>query len=284
MRAPHVLILAAWSMFALESGLASPSQPQAEGARIREHLSRVERQLRAGDVSRLDHARRAAREAALDALHVYWRAGVFPHNHDFPGVRRPYFVDRHGTRCAMAYVIEHAGGAKLVARVSRTANNARVRELAGDPELIAWLDRNGMTAEEAALVQPEYGYRHPYNDPSREYHWDVAVLALEVSGVALNMPRSSSWESRRLCGIYGFIGGIVGGSAGLARMNNHPGLGQLEAYGGLLMFGLAVHNLNHPPREVPVLAASHPNGGWSATPGVNVSAEGVPQLAVSVTF
>jgi len=65
-------------------------------------------------------------------------------------------VDRYGTRCAMAYLIEQSGGGDLVARVAATHNNARIPELRSDPELGAWLWRNGMTLEEAARIQPAY--------------------------------------------------------------------------------------------------------------------------------
>src|SRR5436309_1683677 len=76
----------------------------AEVARIRWHLARVEVQLRARDVSALTPAERAARTRSLDVLHEYWVRGVFPVNTDFPGRHVPYFIDRYGTRCAMAYL------------------------------------------------------------------------------------------------------------------------------------------------------------------------------------
>jgi MYXO-CTERM domain-containing protein len=68
----------------------------------------------------------------------------------------PYFVDAFGTRCAMAHLIESTGAAALVARVAAARNNALVPELAGDPELVAWLDQAGLTAAEAARIQPSY--------------------------------------------------------------------------------------------------------------------------------
>src|SRR6266498_3064149 len=128
----------------------------AEGRRIRVRLSGVERELRWKDVSALPPAQRAARARSLDILHAYWTRGVFPKNTDFPGQRLPYFVDRYGTRCAMAHLIEQSGRGDLVARVATAKNNARIRELKNNPELVRWLEENGITAAEAARIQPEY--------------------------------------------------------------------------------------------------------------------------------
>jgi hypothetical protein len=135
---------------------SSHGSPPGEVARIQAHLAEVEREMLARDVSHLTEAQRQARAGRIAALRAYRERGVFPHNHDFAGERVPYFVDEHGTRCAMAYLIEQSGGGDLVRRVAATANNARVPELAGDAELTAWLDANGLTLAEAARVQPTY--------------------------------------------------------------------------------------------------------------------------------
>src|SRR5205814_9777675 len=133
----------------------------AETTRIRTRLASVEQHLRRTDVSRLTPAQRAARARNLDVLHAYWVRGVFPKNTDFPNERMPYFVDRYGTRCAMAYLIEQSGHGDLVARVAATNNNGRVPEFKHDPELVLWLEANGLTLEEAARVQPAYCFEEP---------------------------------------------------------------------------------------------------------------------------
>lgn len=134
----------------------------SETARVRTHLATVESELRRRDVSALTPAQRRARSRNLDVLHEYWVRGVFPVNTDFPGQRVPYFVDRYGTRCAMAYLIEQSGRGDLVARIATTHNNAYVRDLKDDADLAAWLRDNGLTAAEAARIQPTYG--SPYAD------------------------------------------------------------------------------------------------------------------------
>src|SRR6266536_6143917 len=163
----------------------------AEARRIRVRLSGVERELRWKDVSALPPAQRAARARSLDILHAYWTRGVFPKNTDFPGERLPYFVDRYGTRCAMAYVIEQSGRGDIVARVAATNNNARIRELKSDPELVAWLRDNGLTAAEAAHIQPQYGPppipQPTTKDASPGYKTTTAVaVGLNATTLVLN--------------------------------------------------------------------------------------------------
>jgi hypothetical protein len=132
------------------------SDPE-EVARIQGHLSRVERALRARDTSALSDALKRSRERNLDRLHVYWTAGRFPHNHDFADKRVPYFIDAHGTACAVADLVIASGHEALAQRVARTADNAYVRDLASDPELVRWASESGLTLDELAWIQPTYG-------------------------------------------------------------------------------------------------------------------------------
>ncbi|MDC0741684.1 MYXO-CTERM sorting domain-containing protein [Polyangium mundeleinium] len=127
-----------------------------EKARLVAHFRAVLAELRAHDTSHLSPDQRAARAGLIAELQRYARTGRFPRNLDFPGIRMPYFVDAFGTRCAMAHLIEATGETDLVARVAKAANNAFVREIEGDAALRAWLDRAGLTAAEAARIQPSY--------------------------------------------------------------------------------------------------------------------------------
>jgi hypothetical protein len=127
-----------------------------EVARLRRHFRRVLAELHDMDVTHLSAEQAASRTRLLDELARYARRGRFPKNRDFPGTRIPYFVDADGTRCAVAHLIESTGASALVTRVAAARNNAYIRELAGDGELLAWLDRAGLTVAEAARIQPNY--------------------------------------------------------------------------------------------------------------------------------
>jgi len=131
--------------------------PEVEVARVRAHLIGAEQMMDARDVSALSPEQRASRRRARERLRAYRARGEFPGN---PGtVRVPIFIDGHGTRCAMAHLIEASGAGAYVLEVARSRNNARVVELADDPRLVAWLDANGLTLQEAARIQPTYDGR-----------------------------------------------------------------------------------------------------------------------------
>lgn len=126
-----------------------------ETERIRAHLYTAEQLARSHPTDHLDADRAARRERALEVLSAYRERGVFPKNKDFPRPT-PYFVDAAGTRCAMAELIHATGDDGLVDAVASTRNNARVHELADEPALIAWLEANGLSVDEAAAIQPNY--------------------------------------------------------------------------------------------------------------------------------
>jgi hypothetical protein len=149
------------ALILLASGTASAqlrplTAVEADRIRIREHLTRVEEQLRAADVSDLTDAQRAARELNIERLHAYRLAGEFPHgNPAQPGPRVPTFIDADGRACAMGHLVIESGHRDVAEAIARDQNYARVPEIA-HPALVPWLEANGMTLEEATLVQPSY--------------------------------------------------------------------------------------------------------------------------------
>lgn len=227
--------------------------PAAEVERIRAHLAAVERELIARDVSHLTAEQRGARARNIAVLREYREAGVFPHNHDFPGERVPYFVDEHGTLCAMAYLVSRSGHEELVQRVANSRNNARIHELAADPELVAWLHDAGLTADEAARIQPMYGccwIEEPSEDRSRvEPGYAVAsALTSGVAGVSIGMNLSSAGEAERSRwpGILGVAAGVTGLAIGFDRLADGgaaTALGAANAGVGALSLAMGAWNL-----------------------------------------
>jgi hypothetical protein len=179
----------------------------ADRVRIQKHLAVVEGELLKRDVSMLSEAQRANRTKHIRTLRAYREAGAFPHNHDFMGQRVPFFRDEHGTLCAMAYLIAQSGGRALVDRVATTDNNVYLPEIAADPELVAWLDANGLSAEEAARIQPTYGGTSSYErkvDPAL-----VVSTAASVATIGWNILSKPNAEGHR-----SFAPGVVGILAG----------------------------------------------------------------------
>lgn len=164
-----------WAMAAvgvvLSLGLAVPAAAEARGARcpcaaaraevarLRRHFDGVLAWLRTADTSSLTGQQRAARARNLALLERYRDRGRFPLNHDFVGRRLPFFVDEHGTHCAVGYLMAHGGAGRIVERIRRRRNHAYVHELVDEPGLGDWLAENGLSVDEAAAIQPGYAYR-----------------------------------------------------------------------------------------------------------------------------
>jgi len=247
----------------------------AETVRIRAHLDTVERELRSKDVAALTAAQRAARARNLEILHAYWVRGVFPKNTDFPGQRLPYFVDRYGTRCAMAHLIEQSGRGDLVARVATANNNARIRQLKNDPELARWLVENGITAAEAARIQPEY-YGPPLattpDAASVGYKTTTGVaVAANVLTSALNVAHTS--VAPTLTGLLSIASGIAAVGAGAPNLDESGSrrtLGFVNTGVGAASALFGAYRLAHRPHPES-RASVGPWVGPPARPGVTVS-------------
>jgi hypothetical protein len=269
-----VLVLAARSPVPWSSPAA------AETARIRAHLAAVERDLRAKDVSAQPLGARVARSHNLDVLHEYWVRGVFPRNTSVPGARVPFFVDRYGTRCAMASLIEQSGRGDLVARVAATNNNARIRDLKADPELVAWLRENGLTAGEAALIQPSYGGPPPSPPPdasvaSAGYKTTTGV-SVGTSAVTLVLNAARTGVSPKLSGVLGIASGAMGLAAGEPNLNKSGSrrtLGLVNTGVGAASVLLGVYRLTRVPRT----ASRTSVAPW-------VDGHGVPGVSLNVSF
>jgi hypothetical protein len=129
---------------------------EGDRVRITAHLTEVEAELRAADVSHLTDAQRAARLRGIDRLHDYRVRGEFPHGREGqPGPRVPTFIDADGRACAMGHLVIESGAADVAREIAESQNHARVPEIE-HPALAGWLAANGMTLEEAARVQPSY--------------------------------------------------------------------------------------------------------------------------------
>jgi hypothetical protein len=196
----------------------------AEMARLRSHFATVLRELREADASRLSSAQLSARSEMIRRLEAYAASGRFPHNHILAGRYTPVFRDEHGTLCAMGFLIASTGRDDIVNDVVRSANLARIPELAADPRLGAWLDSTGLTVGEAARIQPQYdgdGCRGCIDPPPVQptthteirvnpvyYVGSAGISALNTVATALNLMSTSATTARRSSAV-GFIAGAT---------------------------------------------------------------------------
>jgi hypothetical protein len=225
---------------------------EAERSRLRAHFDTVERELLTRDVSALDASQRAARVSRILELRRYRDRGLFPRNHEVPGRRNPIFVDRYGTHCAVGHLIATSGRADIVTRVRTTRNTAAIHELAGDTALLAWLDVNGLTLDEAARIQPGYDWEPappppPPEDPqatlSTAETWaSVGAVGVGLTGLLLNAEARAS-TARALFGFGAGAFAIGVGAPHFDERGTSQTVGVTNAVIGAASIGMATYAL-----------------------------------------
>lgn len=133
-----------------------PDGDTDEQLRIQTHLAYVEHMLRDKDVSHLNAQQQQKRAQVLEYLHRYWNNGVFPSNLEYPGERRPCFIDKNGNICAVGYLIEMTAGRQVAEDINKDHQYDYIVDM-NEPAVNAWADEHGLTLEECAMIQPAYG-------------------------------------------------------------------------------------------------------------------------------
>jgi len=189
-----------------------------EVARLQTHFDSVDAELRLAPTQRLTSAQRTSRATLIGWLREYREAESFPRNDRFPDRAMPYFRDSRGGLCAMAYLIDRSGRHDLVDRIAATRNNAFIPELAGDPDLRAWLDSVGLSAAEAARIQPTYGHP-PAEQDEAGISTSYAVTSILVAGTSLATVGLNALAPSRAAGWAGILAGAASFIAGAAKLD-----------------------------------------------------------------
>lgn len=180
---------------------SQPDENTSEQLRIQTHLAYVEHLLRSKDVLHLTAAQQSKRTQVLQLLHEYWNAGIFPANNDYPGERKPCFIDKDGNICAVGYLIEMTAGRKAAEAINARHQYDYIADMK-EQSVSEWAGEHGLTLEECAMIQPQYG-GPGWPDAAVEqpikasYGISSGVLggvnlAIMVSNVANRNPRSRS--------------------------------------------------------------------------------------------
>lgn len=128
----------------------------SEKAKIQTHLAFVEKQLRGHISPSISHSHYPRRQALLDHLSQYRKAGRFPSQNLYPG-RQPHFIDAQGRICAVGYLIQQTAGLSLAQALNQKFEYAYLHEMQ-DARLAAWVAQSGFTLRELAMIQPSYAW------------------------------------------------------------------------------------------------------------------------------
>lgn len=276
---------------------APASWAMTEDARLDAHFRDVLVTLSRSDVSELTPESRLTRERMIVALREYAADGVFPRNEGHARRRTPVFVDRHGTRCAMAHLIERSGHGALVARIAASANLATISTLAADRELATWLQRSGLSVAEASMIQPSYGPPSERSNPRENHRPDdnlmhtSALTTAFLGGAAamLNLSTRRPDHERRQVAALGIIVGGAGLGVGMADWTSDGhlrGSGYFQLVAGTCSVAMSLINLAGIGRQSPSqavetrLESETRRVEWGLVPGQ----AGEPLLAVTTRF
>lgn len=200
----------------------APEKSSNDFERIKTHLEYTEKILRKKDISGLSCELQERRLYLLDLLHTYIEQGNFPKNYDYPDQRRPCFIDRDGTICAVGFLVEQTAGRKVAEQI-----NAKFKYeylLSMNDELIDnWVATSGFSKEECAMIQPNYGpvpvFTYDHIRPS----YGIASAALIGTNMAMNTIHSIQYckeSGRNALPILGMISGL--GQIALGIGNIYP--------------------------------------------------------------
>lgn len=206
---------------------SSPDASSNEQVRIKTHLLYVEQLLRTASVKGLTVSQFLNRSTILDILAEYIEAGQFPTNRDYPGERRPCFIDADGNTCAVGHLIEQTKGRELAEAINANHQYDFLLDM-NEPAIENWAKEYGLTLQECAMIQPTYGpspdSETTYADIKSGYGissglfggGNIAISVANFSG------RSKSSRTLSYIGLATGTGQLVMGIANIKRTRFEP--------------------------------------------------------------
>ena len=191
--------------------------------RIRTHLEYVENLLRQKDVSALSVDLKNKRNHLLDLLHNYWTAGVFPKNYDYSDQRKPCFIDKDNTICAVGYLVEQTTSRQVADQINSKHQYDELLAM-NDNTVDKWISTSGISKEECAMIQPTYGPRpvYTYNQISPGYAISSSILGgLNLSFNTINgiqIAKGANSKAVPIVGLFTGVGQIALGAAMFPRI------------------------------------------------------------------
>jgi len=264
------------------TGTEAPDR-RREVARLRAHFDSVDSELRHAEALHLTPDQRTARVTLVGWLRDYREAGTFPRNDRFPDRPMPFFRDRDGVLCAMAYLIERSGRGDLVDRVASTRNNGFIPELVDDPDLRAWLDSVGLSVAEAARIQPQYEPPPETVPEDDAVSADYALTSIVASGSSLTTLGLNLISSSRSTGWAGIIAGSAAIVAGVANLDGTEATEQVataNVIAGTSALAVGLYRLVR-PRPARSFESGGENAGTAIRPAVMPTSDG-PRLGLAV--
>jgi hypothetical protein len=171
-------------------------------------LEYVESLLRKASTAHLTKKQKKNRQKAIENLHFYWTAGVFPENREFLNDRKPCFIDAKGNLCAVGYLIEQSAGREVAEQINARYQYEYLMKMEWKV-IDEWIASSGLTKLECAMIQPSYGPTPTENYITPGFGYATAVFS--GANVALSVMNVSQ-INRQNQGLFTPILGMVLGA------------------------------------------------------------------------
>lgn len=206
----------------------APDETTDNQLRIVTHLAYAEELLRNKDVSHLSPEQQENRTMLLDLLHDYWTKGIFPKNYDYADQRKPCFIDKDGTICAVGYLIEQTAGRDVAEQINEKFKYNELLTMQ-DEIVDNWIAQSGLTKEECATIQPTYGnpiYYYSSNYISPEYGISSSIFSgLNITLSAINAMQIGMGSDNKIVPVIGLISGTCQVAFGTLMLPQDFGIG-----------------------------------------------------------
>lgn len=199
-----------------------PDATTDNNLRIKTHLEYVENLLRNKDVSNLSADLQMKRNHLLDLLHAYWTNGIFPKNYDYRDQRKPCFIDKDGTICAVGYLVEQTTSRQVADDINSKHKYDELLAM-NNSTVDNWVLTSGLSREECAMIQPTYGpvpyYTYNHISPTNGITSSI-IGGLNLSLNTVNGIQIGKGTTKKTVPIIGLITGIGQIALGFAMFPN----------------------------------------------------------------
>ena len=196
-----------------------PAPGTDENLRIKTHLAYAEMLLRSKETLSLDSETKLKRETLLDHLHDYWVAGIFPKNYARKNERSPCFIDKNGNICAVGYLVEKSAGRQMAENINQEFQYSKIAGM-NSAALAEWISGNGLTKEEAGIIQPSYNWEPAPETPENAGRISASygVSSSLLGGINLSMNGLQLFKNspNRLVSKIGLVSGTAQTVLGIA--------------------------------------------------------------------
>ena len=198
-----------------------PNKNVQEKIRIQTHLEYVENLLRNKDVSKLSQKQQQTRTKLLEFLHEYTLAGFFPKNYQYKNQRKPCFIDKDGNICAVGYLIERTAGREIAENINKKYQYEYLLSM-DDPMVDEWIQSSGLTKEECAMIQPQYGPPNYKLDNYISKEYGITSALMSGTNLSLNVINGIQIAQGNKSPLISMLGLLSGSIQIVYGVNNYP--------------------------------------------------------------